>query len=106
MHATSATESLIAGRFGVAAAGREPCCPALDESRDTRPPSVASIHRCKFARGSWFPGLSLGGCDLLVESVWVGLVVLDSVEVLSVNVGEGRAVAGVAEEQVEDRPHE
>ena len=36
----------------------------------------------------------------------VGLLVLDSVEVLAVDVGEGGAVAGVAEEQVEDRPDE
>jgi hypothetical protein len=34
------------------------------------------------------------------------LLVFDSVEVLAVDVGEGRAVAGVAEEQVEHRPGE
>jgi len=34
------------------------------------------------------------------------LLVLDSVEVLAVDVGEGRAVAGVAEEQVEHRSDE
>ena len=45
------------------------------------------------------PGVSLGGCDLLVDGVWVGLLVLDSVEVLAVEVGEGCAVAGVAEER-------
>jgi hypothetical protein len=47
-----------------------------------------------------------GGCDLLVEGVGVGLLVLDAVEVLAVDVGERRAVAGVAEEQVEHRPDE
>jgi len=50
--------------------------------------------------------LSLSGGHLLVERVWVGLLVLDSVEVLAVDVGEGRAVAGVAEEQVEHRSDE
>ena len=50
--------------------------------------------------------MSLGGCDLLVEGVGVGLVVLDPVEVLAVDVGEGGAVAGVAEEQVGYRPDE
>ena len=50
--------------------------------------------------------VSLGGGHLLVEGVRVDLLVLDSVEVLAVDVGEGRAVAGVAEEQVEDRPDE
>jgi hypothetical protein len=50
--------------------------------------------------------LSLCGCHLLVEDVWVRLLELDSVEVLAVDVGEGGAVAGVAEEQVEDRPDE
>jgi hypothetical protein len=53
-----------------------------------------------------FPLVSLSGGDLLVERVGVGLSVLDSVEVLAVDVGEPRAVAGVAEEQVEDRPDE
>jgi hypothetical protein len=52
------------------------------------------------------PGVSLCGCDLLVEGVWVGLLVLDAVEVLAVDVGERRAVAGMAEEQVEHRPDE
>ena len=47
-----------------------------------------------------------GGCHLLVEGGGVGLLVLDAVEVLAVDVGEGRAVAGVAEEQVEHRPDE
>ena len=51
-------------------------------------------------------GLSLGGCDLLVERVGVGLLVFDSVEVLAVDVGECCAVAGVAEEQVEHGPDE
>ena len=50
--------------------------------------------------------MSLGGGDLLVEGVWVGLLVFDSVEVLAVDVGEGGAVAGVAEEQVEHGPDE
>jgi hypothetical protein len=50
--------------------------------------------------------LSLGGCDLLVEGVSVGLVVLDAVEVLAADVGERRAVARVAEEQVEHSPNE
>jgi hypothetical protein len=36
----------------------------------------------------------------------VSLVVLDSVEVLSIEFGEGGAVAGVAEEQVEHGLHE
>ena len=53
-----------------------------------------------------FPGLSLGGAHLLVEGVWVGLLVFDSVEVLAVEFGEGGAVAGVAEEQVEHGPDE
>ena len=53
-----------------------------------------------------FPWVSLGGGDLLVEGVGVGLLVFDAVEVLAVDVGEGRAVAGVAEEQVEHRPDE
>jgi hypothetical protein len=35
-----------------------------------------------------------------------GLLVLDEVEVLAVDVGERRAVACFAEEQVEHRPHE
>jgi hypothetical protein len=48
----------------------------------------------------------LSGGHLVVERVGVGLLVLDAVEVLAVDVGEGRAVAGVAEEQVEDRPDE
>ena len=52
------------------------------------------------------PGWSLSGCHLLVERVGVGLVVFDAVEVLAVDVGEGGAVAGVAEEQVEYRPDE
>jgi hypothetical protein len=67
---------------------------------------VASNHRCKFAGGLGSRVGSLGGCDLLVEGIWVGLVVFDSVEVLAVNVGEGGAVAGVAEEQVEHGPDE
>jgi hypothetical protein len=50
--------------------------------------------------------VSLGGGYLLVDGVWVGLLVFDSVEVLAVDFGERRAVAGVAEEQVEDRPDE
>jgi hypothetical protein len=50
--------------------------------------------------------LSLCGGHLLVERVWVGLLVLDAVEVLAVEVGEGGTVAGVAEEQVEHRPDE
>ena len=50
--------------------------------------------------------MSLSGGHLLVERVWVGLLVFDSVEVFAVDVGEGRAVAGVAEEQVEYRPDE
>ena len=50
------------------------------------------------------PALSLGGGHLLVERVWVGLLVLDPVEVLAVDVGERRPVARVAEEQVEHRP--
>jgi hypothetical protein len=49
--------------------------------------------------------LSLRGGHLLVE-VGVGLLVLDSVEVLAVDVGEGGAVAGVAEEEIEHRPDE
>jgi hypothetical protein len=36
--------------------------------------------------------MSLGGGDLLVEGVWVGLAVFDSVEVLAVEFGERRAV--------------
>ena len=58
------------------------------------------------SRAVRFPVVSLGGGDLLVERVGVGLLVLDSVEVLSVDVGERGAVAGVAEEQVEHRPDE
>ena len=52
------------------------------------------------------PGVSLGGGHLLVERVRIGLVVFDSVEVLAVEFGECGAVAGVAEEQVEDGPDE
>ena len=36
--------------------------------------------------------MSLGGGDLLVEGVGVGLLVFDSVEVLAVDVGERGAV--------------
>ena len=50
--------------------------------------------------------MSLSGGHLLVEGVRVGLLVLDAVEVLAVDVGERRAVAGVAEEQVEHGPDE
>ena len=50
--------------------------------------------------------MSLGGCDLLVEGVGVGLLVLDAVEVLAVDVGERGAAAGVAAEQVKHRPDE
>src|ERR1700722_8493370 len=56
------------------------------------------------SRAVWFPLLSLGGGDLLVEGVGVGLLVLDAVEVLAVDVGERGAVAGGAEEQGEHRP--
>jgi hypothetical protein len=66
---------------------------------------VASNYRCKFARFR-FPLVSLCGCDLLFDGVWVGLLVLDSVEVLAVDFGERRAVARVAEEQVEYCPDE
>ncbi len=59
--------------------GRDPC-------------EVASLNRCKFAAALRFPGVSLGGGDLLVEGVWVGLSVFDSVEVLAVELGERRAV--------------
>jgi hypothetical protein len=62
---------------------------------------VASSYRCKFVRGSGSRVGSLGGCDLLVERVRVGLVVFAAVEVPAVDVGERGAVAGVAEEQVE-----
>jgi len=48
--------------------------------------------------------VSLGGCDLLVDGLWFGLLVFDSVEVLAVQVGERGSVAGVVEEQVEDGP--
>ena len=41
---------------------------------------------------------------LLVERVLVCLLVFDPVEVLAVDVGERGAVAGVVEEEVEDRP--
>jgi hypothetical protein len=58
------------------------------------------------SRAGQVPGLSLRGGHLLVEGVWVGLLVLDAVEVLSVDVRERGAVAGVAEEQVEHRPDE
>jgi hypothetical protein len=54
--------------------------------------AVASLCSCKFARGLRFPWLSLGGGDLLVEGVGVGLLVFDSVEVLAVDVGERGAV--------------
>jgi hypothetical protein len=50
--------------------------------------------------------LSLGRGHLLVEAVRVGLVVLDSVKVLAVDIREGGAIAGVAEEQIEDHPDE
>ena len=58
------------------------------------------------SRAVQVPVVSLSGGHLLVEGVGVGLPVLDSVEVLAVEGGEGRAVAGVAEEQVEHRPDE
>jgi len=48
------------------------------------------------------PGVSLGGVHLLVD----GWLVFDPVEVLAVEVGEGGAVAGVAEEEVEHGPDE
>jgi hypothetical protein len=50
--------------------------------------------------------VSLGGGHLLVDGGWVGWRVFDAVEVLAVEVGEGGAVAGVAEEQVEHGPDE
>ena len=85
--------------------------------RTRRRAALAAQLRCAVRRGSrpstavnslavQVPGVSLGGCDLLVEGVRVGLVVLDSVEVLAVEFGECGAVAGVAEEQVEDGPDE
>ena len=61
---------------------------------------------CKSGRELRFPWLSLSGCHLFVERVRVGLLVFDPVEVLAVDVGERRAVAGVAEEQVEHSPDE
>ena len=54
-------------------------------------PGVTSIYRCKFGAVQ-VPGLSLSGCDLLVDGVGVGLLVFDPVEVLAVDVGEGRTV--------------
>jgi hypothetical protein len=68
-----------------------------------------TARRCATLRllvGADRPVWGSGGCDLLVEGVGVGLLVLDAVEVLPVDVGECRAVAGVAEEQIEHRPHE
>ena len=56
------------------------------------PRRVASLNRCKFGAALGFPGVSLCGCDLLVDGVWVGLSVFDSVEVLAVELGERRAV--------------
>jgi hypothetical protein len=47
-----------------------------------------------------FPPVSLGGGHLLVEGVGVGLLVVDSAEVLAVDVGELAPVAGVGEEHV------
>lgn len=46
------------------------------------------------------------GGHILLERVRVGLLVFDSVGVLAVDGGEGGAVAGVAEEQVEYRSDE
>jgi hypothetical protein len=53
------------------------------------------------------PGVSLYAA-VTSSSSWVGigLLVLDSVEVLAVDVGERCAAAGVAEEQLEHRPDE
>ena len=82
---------------------RLPCCPrdpGLLIDHGWRP--ITAVN----SRAVRFPLLSLSGCDLLVEGVGVGLLVLDAVEVLAVDVGERRAVARVAEEQVEHGPHE
>ena len=80
--------------------------PAFAAARVFAVNAVVSLCRCKFAGGLGSLLVSLGGGDLLVESVRVGLLVADSVEVLAVQVGEGRAVARVAEEEVEYGPDE
>ena len=59
---------------------------------------VASPNCCKFVAALRFPGASLSGGRFLVEGVWVELSVFDSVEVLAVDLGERRAVAGVGDE--------
>jgi hypothetical protein len=59
-------------------------------NRGWRPKSAVNTAR------AWVPWLSLSGGHLLVERVWVGLLVLDAVEVLAVELGQGGAVAGVA----------
>ena len=67
-----------------------------------------SAPMCNATVAGWvvWSGEGSGGGHFLVEGVGVGLLVLDAVEVLAVDVGEGGAVACVAEEQVEHRPHE
>jgi hypothetical protein len=50
--------------------------------------------------------VSLGGGHLLVSCWVLGWLVFDSVELLAVEVVEGGAVAGAAEEEVEHGPDE
>jgi len=80
--------------------------PASSAVRHFRLWEVASQECCKSGASLGSRWLSLGGGHLLVEGVRVGLLVFDAVEVLAVDVGERCAVAGVAEEQVEDCPDE
>ena len=83
-------EAVSVGEAGVASDPTKSWFPRKAGVVPTR--SVASLNRCKFAAALRFPGVSLGGGDLLVEGVWVGLSVFDSVEVLAVELGERRAV--------------
>src|SRR5436190_6713411 len=65
---------------------------------------VASLCRCKFARGS-VPGVSLCGGRLLGERV-VGFVISDAVESLAVELGEADAVGLVSDEEIQNGPDE
>src|SRR5436190_1342477 len=83
--------------------------PALSRSMPGSSPSgagraVASLCRCKFARGS-VPGVSLCGGRLLGERV-VGFVISDAVESLAVELGEADAVGLVSDEEIQNGPDE
>ena len=71
--------------------GRPPGFPALASRRPSRRSRLrlsTAVNSPRFE----VPGVSLGGVHLLVEGVWIGLAVFDSVEVLAVELGERCAV--------------